>query len=138
MMRGQNRRYSKQREAVLNAVMGADIHPTAEWVYETVRKDLPSISLGTVYRNLKLLTREGRIQEVILNDNITRYDGNTTEHFHCICDSCGKILDVELEAEKVWDNLTDQIDHFIVQGQNVEFYGLCEVCAEKLANSGVN
>ena len=130
-LQSKNRRYSKQREAVLQAVMRADVHPTAEWVYETVREDLPNISLGTVYRNLKLLTDEGRLQEVVLDDNVTRYDGNTSEHYHCICERCGKILDVDLDADEAFAELTEQINDFSVLDHNLEFYGLCEKCAEE-------
>ncbi|MGQ9805372.1 MAG: Fur family transcriptional regulator [Chlorobiales bacterium] len=91
-------RYSRQREEVLRVVRETESHPTADWVYEQVRKVLPHISLGTVYRNLNLLADEGLIQRVILDDGIVRFDGNTNEHHHFICTKTGKIYDVRLST----------------------------------------
>ena len=89
-------RYSRQREEILRVVQQTDSHPTADWVYEQVRKTLPHVSLGTVYRNLNLLADEGLIQRVILDDGIVRFDGNTNDHHHFICTKTGKIYDVML------------------------------------------
>jgi Fur family peroxide stress response transcriptional regulator len=89
-------RYSRQREEILRVVQTTDTHPTADWVYEQVRKILPHVSLGTVYRNLNLLADEGLIQRVILDDGIVRFDGNTNDHHHFICTKTGKIYDVML------------------------------------------
>lgn len=91
-------RYSRQREEILRVVRETESHPTADWVYEQVRKALPHISLGTVYRNLNLLADEGLIQRVILDDGIVRFDGNTNEHHHFICTKTGKIYDVRLST----------------------------------------
>ncbi len=89
-------RYSRQREEILRVVQTTGTHPTADWVYEQVRKTLPHISLGTVYRNLNLLADEGLIQRVILDDGVVRFDGNTNDHHHFICTKTGKIYDVIL------------------------------------------
>lgn len=116
-------RYSRQREEVLRVVRNADSHPTADWVYEQVRKTLPHVSLGTVYRNLNLLADEGLIQRVILDDGVVRYDGNTHAHHHFICSKTGKIYDVEFEF------CGDLLEKFNAQtGLNavrykIEFYG---------------
>lgn len=127
-------RYSRQREAILNTVRKARSHPTAEWVYETVRGEIPNISLGTVYRNLKYLTTHGKIEEVILDDNVTRYDGNVGDHYHCICEECGKILDVALDAENMLSQIETQISDFKISTHKLEFYGLCDSCAKKTSN----
>ena len=121
-------RYSRQREAVLNTVMASTIHPTAEIVYERVREEIPTISLGTVYRNLNHLVKKGRILEVLLDDNVTRYDGNVEEHYHCICTECGEILDVHLDADTVIAGLASRIDSFQVTSHKFELYGVCEEC----------
>lgn len=88
-------RYSRQREEILHIVFSTQAHPTADWVYEKVRKKLPSVSLGTVYRNLNLLVDEGKINRVVLSDGKVRYDGNTKEHFHFVCTKTGKVLDMD-------------------------------------------
>jgi len=124
------KRYSRQREKILEAVRTATVHPTAEMVYETVREEIPNLSLGTVYRNLNLLTEEGKISEVVLEDNIKRYDGNTDDHYHCICESCGRIFDVSLDAEPLVNELAEQIRDFTIDSHKIEFYGHCENCSE--------
>ncbi len=122
------KRYSKQREKILEAVRESQAHPTAEVVYETVREEIPSLSLGTVYRNLNLLTDEGKIREVILDDNIKRYDGNLNDHYHCICDACGRIYDISLNAQPLLNELARQIEDFRVDSHKIEFRGICEQC----------
>lgn len=122
------KRYSKQREKILEAVKHSEEHPTAEMVYEEVRKALPKVSLGTVYRNLNLLTEEGRVRELILEDNVKRYDGNLSEHYHCICNSCGDIIDIKFDSDEMLQDLSSRIRHFHIDDHKIEFYGLCTDC----------
>ena len=123
-----SKRYSKQREKILEAVKHSEEHPTAEMVYEKVRQVLPKVSLGTVYRNLNLLTEEGRVRELILEDNVKRYDGNLTDHYHCICKSCGDIIDISFESDEILRNLSSRINNFQIDDHKIEFYGQCEDC----------
>jgi len=124
-------RYSKQREAILEVVLNTDTHPTAEWVYETVRAELPNISLGTVYRNLNYLVGKDQIREVILDDNVSRYDGNHSDHFHCICSECGTIYDMEYNTGDLIDSVADGIQGFTVQSHKLELYGTCQHCTRE-------
>ncbi|MBS1272282.1 MAG: Peroxide-responsive repressor PerR [Candidatus Marinimicrobia bacterium] len=82
------KRYSRQRAAVLKAVQESENHPTAEMIFETVREKIPNVSLGTGYRNLSVLTDEGKIREIIFDDNVKRYEDYMQEHYHCICTEC--------------------------------------------------
>ncbi|MCS6990057.1 MAG: transcriptional repressor [Chloroherpetonaceae bacterium] len=117
------RRYSRQREEVLRVVRNANSHPTADWVYEQVRKTLPRVSLGTVYRNLNLLADEGLIQRVILDDGVMRYDGKTRAHHHFICSKTGKIYDVEFNlCEDLLEKFNAQTG-FKATRYKIEFYG---------------
>ncbi|MFQ3598005.1 MAG: transcriptional repressor [Chloroherpetonaceae bacterium] len=116
-------RYSRQREEVLRVVRETESHPTADWVYEQVRKTLPSVSLGTVYRNLNLLADEGLVKRVILNDGVVRFDGNTNDHHHFICTKTGRIYDVALT---LGDELLAKFNaqtNFKATHFKVEFYG---------------
>ncbi|NTW50018.1 MAG: transcriptional repressor [Chlorobiales bacterium] len=88
-------RYSRQREEILKIVAGTKTHPTADWVYEEARRAIPNISLGTVYRNLNLLADEGVISRIILDDGKVRFDGNSEEHHHFICNDTGKVYDIQ-------------------------------------------
>ena len=78
---------------VLDVVRGTDAHPTAEAIHRLVRRRLPRVSLGTVYRNLRLLVAEGLVKEV--SGPHARFDGNTSDHHHFTCLVCGRIADVE-------------------------------------------
>ncbi len=117
-------RYSKQREMVKVAVMGTNNHPTADWVYDKVRKTMPSISLGTIYRNLKQLQEEGEIKAI--NDgSLIRYDRNTMSHNHLKCSECGTLIDIELGL----DNLEKTIKmkyNFNVDEVEMKIIGKCQ------------
>ena len=83
-------RYSKQRELVANVIKNRCDHPTADMIYSSCREIEPNISLGTVYRNLKLLADEGVIITLETEDKKVHYDGDMSRHSHFICKKCGK------------------------------------------------
>lgn len=78
-------RKSKQKEAIFKVLKGTTSHPTAEWVYERVRREIPNISLGTVYRDLELLKQEGEILKLGLAGRESRFDAKTEKHYHFRC-----------------------------------------------------
>ncbi len=125
-------RYSKKREAVLNAINGTTIHPSAEWVYEQLRPDYPGISLGMVYRNIARFKEEGRVISVGVVNGEERIDGRTAPHAHFICTRCGAVLELcEPETggkliDAVHRELDAQVDHW-----NLVFYGICKNCRER-------
>ncbi|MFC1992414.1 Fur family transcriptional regulator [Chloroflexota bacterium] len=123
-------RKSRQRETILEVVKGSSIHPTAEWIYVQSRQIMPSISLGTVYRNLRLLTEEGLILELDINGDLSRFDGNTNIHHHFICEQCGKILDF-MFSEKIENAMIDNIGKtagFKINYHRCELMGICREC----------
>jgi Fe2+ or Zn2+ uptake regulation protein len=123
-------RKSKQKVAVLRVVKGTTSHPIAYWVYEQVRREIPNISLGTVYRNLKLLKQEGLILEIELVGMLTRFDGNTQYHHHFICEQCGRVFDVESDEamERAMGDRVAQRMGFRITQHRCEFRGLCKDC----------
>src|SRR5499425_1903888 len=86
-LRARGLRLTGPRRVILEVLRGTESHPTAEWVHRVVRRRLPRVSLGTVYRNLRLLVAEGLVQE--LPGPHARFDGNTSEHHHFTCVGCG-------------------------------------------------
>ena len=121
-------RKSRQKEAILRAVKSTTSHPTADWVYEKVRDEIPHISLGTIYRDLKLLKQEGEVSEVDLTDTLSRFDGNTQNHYHFKCERCAHISDVD---EPVDDEINKRIAQkmgFKISHHRLVFYGLCKEC----------
>ena len=92
-------RYSYQREAIKKVVKGTNSHPTADWIYNQTKKIISKISLGTVYRNLKQLSKDGEIN-TIYDGNIARYDWNIESHDHLKCTQCGDLVDVHLAHDE--------------------------------------
>ncbi len=125
-------RKSKQKEAVFRVLKGTALHPTAEWVYEQVRREIPNISLGTVYRNLKLLKQEGTISELDLAGTLSRFDCNVQNHYHFRCEQCGHIFDVDEPVDKESNERLAQKTGFKVSHHRLEFRGLCQDCQSGL------
>ena len=136
-LRRQGRRVTDQRLLILEAVRRTDVHPTAEWVYRKVRRRLPRISLGTVYRNLKLLVEQGLIQELD-SGGFGRYDGNIARHHHFTCRVCGQIADLTEPVDQSLDRRTTSRTGLEIWHHRIEFYGRCAACranARPLARS---
>lgn len=123
-------RKSKQKQAVLRVLNGTTSHPTAKWIYEEVRQEIPDISLGTVYRNLKLLKREGKILELDFT-TLGRFDGNIYNHYHFRCERCGGMFDVDGPVDRLMDDRIAQKTGFNITHHRLEFRGLCKDCQSK-------
>ena len=91
-------KYSRQREAIKTFLAGRYDHPTAETVYLGIKEEFPNISLGTVYRNLSLLSDIGEIQKLSTGIGPDRFDGNPALHYHFICKHCGSVLDLSVDG----------------------------------------
>ena len=127
-----NRRNTIQKDIVLNAVQTLKNHATAEEIYAFVIKQHPTISKGTIYRNLNILSQEGLIKHIELPNGADRYDHQCMKHFHVRCIYCDKIFDVEV------DNLPD-ITQFVQGAKDIQFLdydiifkGICHHCRGEL------
>ncbi len=121
-------RYSRQREAIRKAVLASRQHPTAEDLYAEVKRDIPNISLGTVYRNLKQLTDQELIT-VYQDGNILRYDGNQDPHHHFHCSSCGLVEDVYV-AELDLSGVTESLPNVQCDTIRIDIEGTCQNCLQ--------
>lgn len=126
------KKYSRQREAILNVLYSTDTHPTANRVYEKVRETIPNISLGTVYRNLAGLSETGEIISLSVGDGYERFDRNNAPHAHFYCKKCGKITDIALET----DYLAQAVEKngFIPDSSVYIVRGVCGECNTKEKN----
>ena len=120
--------YSKQREAILNALHSTDTHPTAAQVYAMVREALPNISLGTVYRNLDALTQSGDILSISVGDGNTHFDGDNSNHLHLHCGKCGKIYDLRIKKDAM--EYVVKESGFKPERMVCVVYGSCSDCNE--------
>jgi Fe2+ or Zn2+ uptake regulation protein len=105
-----------------------DCHPTARWIYEQVRLQIPNISLGTVYRDLKTLKQMGKSLELDFAGSITRFDGNTNLHYHFYCQRCNRIFDIQEPVDKEIDKRVAEKNGFWVSNHRMDFFGLCRDC----------
>jgi len=127
--------YSKQRTLVLDIVRANPVHPTAEWVYRQAKKDMPSISMATVYRNLNTLASAGEIQKIPTASGEDRFDGRTGRHYHMQCLICGGMTDLEPKNEESIARLEEAImNAFDIDKTNVKINktllkGVCSNCA---------
>ncbi|MCD7927534.1 MAG: transcriptional repressor [Oscillospiraceae bacterium] len=128
------KRYSKKREAILQALRASDRHPSAETLYQTLSPVYPDLSLATVYRNLALFKDEGLAVSVARTDGQERFDGRVSPHAHLICQGCGAVVDFlqvdqkalsSLVAEAAWQGGVQ------VARSELTCYGLCPSCSRK-------
>ena len=119
---------SKEKQAILQFLRMTESHPTADGVFTEMRKENPTISLGTVYRNLRQLKTEGEINELELTGSLSRFDGYTRPHYHFRCEKCNRVFNLD---ESVDTSLNERIARktgFTVTGHVLEFRGLCHDC----------
>lgn len=124
-------RMTKQRQTILNVLRSTTSHPTADWIYEEVRKQIPNISLGTVYRNLSILKEMGEVMELDFGSTFSRYDGNPKNHYHFSCSQCGRVYDVNLDLLASLDEEASQATGHKINHHRLEFYGVCKQCLTK-------
>ena len=124
-------KYSRQRESIKEFLITRKDHPTADVVYENMKKIYPNISLGTVYRNLSLLSDMGEIQKLSSFGGADHFDGCVTPHCHFMCQKCGQILD--LDMDDMSDLVTKASEKFSekITGYDLRFFGICEKCLNK-------
>ncbi|MDE7169823.1 MAG: transcriptional repressor [Mucispirillum sp.] len=130
-------KYSRQRELIYKAVTENRVHPTAEFIYNYLKKDNPQLSLGTVYRNLQQLSDKGSIRRLSIPDQPDRFDGVMDKHYHAVCERCGNVDDIFCsEFSSVEKDAAEKTGLTIV-GHDIVFKSICRSCEDKTANKGV-
>lgn len=119
-------RYSRQREVVYDVLRTTKSHPTADMIYDEAKKVLPSISIATVYRNLREMAAEGKVRAVLTPDAKEHFDADLSAHAHFVCCSCGCVKDVAFCGNP---ELAEE--GFAADRCDVVFSGLCKNCLDK-------
>lgn len=122
-------KYSRQRELVREAVEKSSIHPTADEVYQEVRKRESTISLATVYRNLNQLSENHLIRRVVVPGDSDHFDHTLKEHEHMICTQCGCVVDIWPKSS-LWEYFSS-MEEAQITGYDLTLYGICKDCAQK-------
>lgn len=126
---------TRQRQVILEALRASHSHPTGDHVYRLARRKLPHISLGTVYRNLELLSEAGLIRKLELGRMPRRFDALVSDHHHVRCLECGKVEDVAVEPPPALEAQVAQQSGYEVVAHRLELDGYCPSCQEKRARS---
>ncbi len=125
-------RMTPQRQVILDEVRALASHPTADEIYARVKKKLPRISMGTVYRNLDILASCGLISRLEPSQTQMRFDCNTGDHYHVNCVRCGCIEDESIKpADDTFETLQNALGNLTkygIFGHRLEFFGLCSRC----------
>jgi Fur family peroxide stress response transcriptional regulator len=122
------RRETKQREAILLVLRNTRSHPTADQIYDEVRRSIPNVSKGTVYRNLRVLQEDGDITELNLNGTLGRYEVKQERHYHFRCEKCGRVSDIDMPIHQDLDQEAEQRTGLRISSHQLEFRGLCKEC----------
>ena len=116
---------SLQREMIKQNLLSRYDHPTADMVYQSIREELPNISLGTVYRNLRFLVDQGDALSLKLGDGREHFDGHVEPHYHFICTKCGDVEDIFMDELNICEEAAKHCSGEI-KGHSTYFYGLCK------------
>ena len=123
-------RYSKQRELILEVVNQSSDHPTAEMIYWEVKKQIPNISLGTVYRNLNALVDASLIKRIHIQD-VDHFDHRKKEHYHFCCRECQTLYDLEATDMKKLIQKVEEKEQVKIDDYEILFYGTGMHCMKK-------
>ncbi len=121
---------SKQKEAILRVLRGTKTHPNADWIYSQVRRELPNISLGTVYRNLSRFSEDGTIAKLNIGTGTEHFDGTATPHYHLVCRQCGGIFDLPMAYQTGLDQAASTVTGGRVEQHALVFHGICAACRD--------
>jgi len=121
-------RMTRQRRVILEELKRCRTHPTARQIYDRVRRRLPSVSLGTVYRNLEVLCGRGTIRALELARPLRHYDSDIAHHYHLCCIRCGRVDDAPISPISDLEEALGEASGYAVVGHRIEFSGICPRC----------
>jgi Fur family transcriptional regulator, peroxide stress response regulator len=125
------RRKSRQRERIYEFIRSRMDHPTAQHVHAALKKEMPSISLGNVYRNINILVEEGRITRREFGDGLEHYDAIPGLHYHFICDTCKMLTDFPMPLQDLVMKKARGMSRHRISGHTIQFFGTCDTCRKR-------
>ena len=123
------RKHSRKRDAILDCIRRTKCHPTADWVYQQLKPEIPDLSLGTVYRNISMFKEVGVIRSIGVVNGLERFDYNTEPHTHFICTECHQVLDLEeIDLPQDVIHQTESCFGGKIDSFQLQFSGQCADC----------
>jgi Fur family transcriptional regulator, peroxide stress response regulator len=123
-----NRRTSGLRTRIYDFISRSSRHPHAQLIYESLKKEIPSLSLGTVYRNLGILIEDAKIQRRDFGDGLEHYDAITRPHYHFLCEQCGTVTDFDMPVQDAVTSRAQKLSPHTITSHTIQFGGVCESC----------
>ncbi|MDD3716536.1 MAG: transcriptional repressor [Candidatus Marinimicrobia bacterium] len=123
-------RNTRQRKRIMELLRSTDTHPTANWVYDQLKNEFPSLSLGTVYRNLNILQEQGMLVRISSGSTFDRFDAVVEAHPHFRCRNCGKLYDIRIPEQDYYLQPGDRSTGHLVESLFIEYRGICASCLE--------
>ncbi|MEK3887613.1 peroxide-responsive transcriptional repressor PerR [Bacillus sp. FSL K6-3431] len=123
-------RITPQRHAILEYLIQSMSHPTADDIYKSLESKFPNMSVATVYNNLRVFREVGLVKELTYGDASSRFDYVTSDHYHVICEDCGKIVDFHYPGLDEVEQLAAHVTGFQVAHHRLEIYGVCPECTK--------
>lgn len=118
-----------QRHAILSYLIHTMSHPSADDIYKALSPQFPNMSVATVYNNLKVFIQAGLVREMTYGDHASRFDADMTDHYHALCEECGKLVDFAYKPLRDLESAASRTTGFKVKSHRVEVYGVCSDCA---------
>ncbi|KYG26925.1 peroxide-responsive transcriptional repressor PerR [Alkalihalobacillus trypoxylicola] len=125
-------RMTPQRHAILEYLYDSMKHPTADEIYKALEGRFPNMSVATVYNNLRVFKDVGIVKELTYGDSSSRFDCVTTDHYHVICQDCGRIVDFHYPGLDEVETLAEHVTGFRIHSHRMEIYGSCQECTKKV------
>ena len=124
----------RKRNAILSYLQCTDAHPSAETIFSDLKAQIPDLSLGTVYRNLKLFQQQGLVSVIATVSGVERFDANTDPHVHFICEGCDAVVDLhQLSTPQTLCSEAESSIGCAVSSCQLSFTGKCRTCLEAQA-----
>jgi Fur family peroxide stress response transcriptional regulator len=121
-------RRSRQRDRILKILEKSKNHPTANWIYDRLRKEFPDLSMGTVYRNLGVLVEQGLVNRIDFGSTFDRYEVRILPHYHFICESCGSVTDMDVPVDVALTKRLCAATGVKATRHEIRLYGMCGKC----------
>ena len=124
-------RHSETRDKIYTYLCNTKEHPSADTIYQDLRESIPTLSVGTVYNNLKHFVAQGMVVRVANVNGVERYDANCEDHVHFVCDECGAIIDI-MEADIQGAKKACPVGQAQIKSIQIVIHGICEKCSDNL------
>jgi Fur family peroxide stress response transcriptional regulator len=124
-------RNTRQRAALMRLLAGTKSHPTAAWLHEQLMEEFPSLSLGTVYRNLSFLAGRGLVRVIESGSGVDRFDGDVNAHYHLVCAHCGTVADSDIPPVEGLEARAASMSGWRISSHRLDFFGICPACRDR-------